>query len=68
MRQVVFIVEPSANNGWTARGVNESIVTSAPTIDELRSNIREAVNWRYVRESTPVMIKLKISNDKIFPA
>jgi|GEM_PF-4443494 hypothetical protein len=67
MREIIFEVEATAADEWTARNITESIVTVAETMEELRAKTREAVNWRFVRDNTPVMIKLRIITDKVRP-
>ncbi len=68
MREILFTVEPTNDNRWVARSTNESIETYADSIDELRLMVREAVNWRFVHDPSSVVIKLKVSNDKVFGA
>jgi hypothetical protein len=66
MREIIFDVEATSANEWTAKNLSESIITAAETMEELRVKIREAVKWRFVQESSPVLIKLRISTDKVF--
>ena len=43
MSELIFVVEDAAEGGFTARALGCSIFTQADTLDELRSNVREAV-------------------------
>ena len=43
MSEVIFLVESAPEGGWTARCLGESIFTEADTLDDLRSNVRDAV-------------------------
>lgn len=43
MNEIIFLVEESAEGGYTARALGESIFTEADSIPELREMIRDAV-------------------------
>jgi hypothetical protein len=48
MTELVFQVEEGPDGGSTARAVGESIFTEAETLEELRENIRDAVNCHFL--------------------
>ena len=45
MTEILFSVVESAEGGLTARAVGHSIFTEAENLEELRQNVREAVEW-----------------------
>ncbi len=47
MNEVFFLVEEAQEGGYTARVIGESIFTEAETMDELKTNIREAVHCHF---------------------
>ena len=47
MIEIVFQVEEDPDGGYTAKAVGASIFTEADTIEQLRDNIRDAVNCHF---------------------
>ncbi len=47
MKEIVFEVAQEADGGYTAEAIGESIFTQADNWDELRANVREAVQAFY---------------------
>jgi predicted RNase H-like HicB family nuclease len=66
--EIIFLVEEADEGGYTARAVNESIFTEADTLDELRQNIREAVECHFEDDRAPKVIRLHIVREEIITA
>jgi predicted RNase H-like HicB family nuclease len=66
--EVIFLVEEAAEGGFTARAVNQSIFTEGDTLDELRRNVREAVECHFDDGQTPKVIRLHIVREEILTA
>lgn len=47
MSEIIFLVEEAPEGGYTARAMGEAIFTEADTLDELRTNVREAVECHF---------------------
>jgi predicted RNase H-like HicB family nuclease len=47
MNEVVFVIEEALEGGYTAKAIGESIFTEGDTMDELKENIREAVDCHF---------------------
>ena len=45
--EILFVVEEAQEGGFIARGIGADIVTEADTLDQLRANIREAVECHF---------------------
>lgn len=65
MTELLFLVEESAEGGWTARAMGESIYTDADTLEELRENIKDAVLCHFEEGSVPRMIRLHVVKEEI---
>jgi predicted RNase H-like HicB family nuclease len=65
MIEVVFVVDEAPEGGFTARAVGESVFTEADTLDELRANIRAAVECHFEGGQAPKVIRLHIVRDEI---
>ncbi len=47
MNELIFVIEEAAEGGLNARCLNESIFTEAENMDELKTNIREAIHCHF---------------------
>jgi hypothetical protein len=47
MIEIIFVVEDAPEGGFIARALGESILTEAETIEELETNLKEAVECHY---------------------
>jgi predicted RNase H-like HicB family nuclease len=56
--EIIFLVEEADEGGFTARAVSHSIFTEADTLDELRQNVREAVECHFEDGQAPKSIVL----------
>jgi len=65
MNENVFEVEQDADGGFTAEVLGESIFTQADNWDELRANVREAVQAFYFDSAVPASIRLRLVRDKL---
>jgi predicted RNase H-like HicB family nuclease len=68
MSEIIFLVEESDEGGFTARSANVSIFTEADTLDELRQNVREAVECHFDEGEAPKLIRLHIVREEILTA
>lgn len=66
--EVLFLVEDAPEGGYTARAIGAAIFTEADSLDELRQNIREAVECHFEPEDSPKLIRLHIVHDEVLPA
>jgi hypothetical protein len=66
--EIFFVVEEAVEGGFTARALNESIFTEADTLDEIRRNVREAVECHFDDGSLPKVIRLHIVREEILTA
>ncbi len=67
MTEILFTVEDAPEGGFTARAVGHSIFTEADTLDELRQNVREAVECHFDDGEAPKLIRLHIVRDEVLP-
>jgi hypothetical protein len=56
MSEIIFLVEEAAEGGYTAK---------AETLDELHTNVREAVQCHYEVGQAPQMIRLHFVRDEV---
>ena len=65
MIEIVFVVDEAPEGGFTARAIGQSIFTEAGTLDELRANVRAAVECHFDEGQAPKLIRLHIVRDEI---
>ena len=59
------MVEEAVEGGYTAKALGESIFTDADSLNELRSNIKEAVECHFEEDEVPKLIRLHIVKDEL---
>jgi hypothetical protein len=65
MNEIFFLVEEAIEGGYNARAIGESIYTQGDTLDELKANIREAVQCHFDENSVPKIIRLHFVKEEI---
>jgi len=58
MNEIFFLVEEAIEGGYNARTIGESIFTQGDTLDELKSNIRDAVQCHFDDHNIPSITHL----------
>jgi hypothetical protein len=58
--ELIFKVTQEADDGFVAEALGESIITQADTWDELRKNVREAVQAFYFDRPAPSRSRLHL--------
>ena len=65
MNELIFTVEEAAEGGYTARALGESIFTEADTLEELRGNIRDAVQCHFEEDKRPALVRLHFVREEV---
>jgi predicted RNase H-like HicB family nuclease len=65
MNEVFFLVEEALEGGYNARAIGESIFTEGDTLDELKKNIRDAVQCHFDSDRLPKIIRLHLVREEI---
>jgi hypothetical protein len=63
--EIIFSVQESPEGGFEARALGHSIFTQADTIDELKRNVREAVQCHFDAGTAPPVIRLHMVKDEV---
>jgi len=66
--EIVFEVTQESDGGFCAECLTESIFTQGDTWDELRANVKEAVEAFYFDTQMPSRIRLHLVRDEILVA
>jgi hypothetical protein len=65
MNEIIFVIEESAEGGFTARALGESIFTEAETLETLREQVRDAVSCHFDEAKAPKVIRLHFVRDEV---
>jgi len=65
MNELVFEIAQEADGGFTAEALGESIFTQADTWEELKTNVKEAVQAFYFDSAAPASIRLHLVRDEV---
>lgn len=67
-KEIIFLVEEDAENGYTARALDHSIYTQADSLKELKTSIRDAVCCHFSESEKPSVIRLHFVRDEVIRA
>lgn len=65
MNEIVFEITEDAEGGFSAEAIGESIFTQADSWDELKANVKEAVQAFYFDSAPPRSIRLHLVRDEV---
>jgi len=65
MNEIFFLVEEAIEGGYNARAIGESIYTEGNDLDDLKTNIRDAVQCHFDEGHTPKIIRLHFVKEEI---
>jgi predicted RNase H-like HicB family nuclease len=65
MQELIFEITQEPDGGYTAEALGESIFTQGDTWEELRSNVKEAVDAFYFDSPKPSSIRLHLVRDEM---
>ncbi|MFP4092165.1 MAG: type II toxin-antitoxin system HicB family antitoxin [Cyclobacteriaceae bacterium] len=69
MTEIIFVVEEAPEGGYQAKALSQAIFTEGESIDELKQNIREALQCHFEEESErPKMVRLHLVKEEVFSA
>lgn len=63
--EILFLVEEAIEGGYNARAIGESIFTQAETLDDLKIQMKEAINVHFDSKDKPKIIRLHIVRDEV---
>ncbi|MCL6611492.1 MAG: 2-oxoisovalerate dehydrogenase [Peptococcaceae bacterium] len=64
-KEIIFLVEESAEGGYEARALGHSIFTESDTFEDLKAMVRDAVRCHFEEIDLPQMIRLHFVKDEV---
>ncbi len=68
MNEIIFLIEEAPEGGFTARALGESIFTEGETLEEIKKNIKEAVDCHFDDGKKPKLIRLHTVKEEVILA
>ena len=68
MEEIIFLIKDSIDGGYEAKAVGFSIFTEAETMENLKSNIVEAVDCHFDKNKKPRLSRLHYIKEEIIAA
>ena len=65
MKELVFEVVQEGDGGFTAEAIGEGNFTQADSWDELKTNVREAVQAYFFDSAPPASVRLRLVRDEV---
>jgi hypothetical protein len=65
MNEIFFLVEDAPESGYSAKALGESIFTEADNLEELHTNVREAVRCHFEEGKVPKLIRLHFVHEEL---
>jgi predicted RNase H-like HicB family nuclease len=65
MNEIIFLVEEALEGGYTAKALGESIFTEGDTMEEIKANIKEAVECHFDEGNKPKLIRLHLIKEEV---
>ncbi len=66
-KEIIFVVEESAEGGYEAKALGHSIYTEAEDLEELKVAVKDSVRCHFEKEKMPHVIRLCIVSDPFGP-
>ena len=65
MIEIIFLVEEANEGGYQAKALDYSIFTDAETMDDLKVNVKEAIQCHFEEDEMPKMVRLHFVKDEV---
>lgn len=65
MQELIFLIEEAVEGGYNARALGESIFTQGETLEEIKLNIKEAVECHFDEGKKPKLLRFHIVIDEV---
>lgn len=66
-KEIIFLVEESPEGGYEARALGHAIFTEADSFEELKKQVRDAVQCHFDEDERPAVIRLHLVREEVIP-
>ncbi len=68
MKEIFFLIKESPEGGFEAEALGKAIFTEADTVEELKSQIKDAVSCHFEEKDRPAIIRLHFVREEVIAA
>ena len=68
MKEIFFLIKESPEGGFEAEALGQAIFTEADTVEELKSQIKDAVSCHFEEKDRPAIICLHFVREEVIAA
>ena len=68
MKEFFFLIKESPEGGFEAEALGQAIFTEADTVEELKSQIKDAVSCHFEEKDRPAIIRLHFIREEVIAA
>ena len=68
MNEIIFLIEDALEGGYTAKAIGQAIFTEADTLEEIKKNIKEAVECHFEEDNKTKLIRLHMIKEEVIAA
>ena len=68
MKEIIFVVEESPEGGYQARALGHSIFTDGDDLEQLKANVKDAVDTHFDPDRMPKVIRLHMVKEIVIAA
>ena len=65
MNEIIFVVDERPEGGFAARALGAAVFTEGDNLQELRANVRDAVQCHFDDGKAPKVIRLHFVRDEV---
>jgi len=65
MNEIIFLIEDALEGGYTAKAIGAGIFTEGDTLEEIKKNIKEAVECHFEYDKRPKIIRLHTVKEEV---
>ena len=63
--EIIFIVEDAPEGGFVARSIGNDIFTEGESLEDLKRNIKEAVECHFEEKNIPRVVRLHYTKEEV---
>jgi predicted RNase H-like HicB family nuclease len=65
MNEIIFLIEEDPEGGFIATAIGEDIITDGDTMQEIKENVKDAVECHFDPSTRPKLIRLHMVKEEV---
>lgn len=68
MNEIIFLIEEDLEGGYIAQAIGEDIITDGDSMEEIKKNVKDAVDCHFDDDKKPKLIRLHMIKEEVILA